>query len=63
MIGCIGKFKFSLAENGFAAWFQEECRPVQSGSLWLAPEVGPVKIKDASGISELIAFDVKSGSD
>ncbi len=36
--------------------------PVQSASLWLAPEVGPVKIQDASGISELIAFDVKGGS-
>ena len=34
----------------------------QSASLWLAPEVGPVKIQDASGISELIAFDVKKGS-
>ena len=36
---------------------------VQHGSWWLAPEVGPVKIQDASGISELIAFDVKSVND
>ena len=42
--------------------FRKAMPPVQSASLWLAPEVGPVKIKDASGISELIAFDVKRGS-
>ena len=42
--------------------FLKAMPPVQSASLWLAPEVGPVKIKDASGISELIAFDVKRGS-
>ncbi|MDE0297774.1 MAG: hypothetical protein OXN17_04020 [Candidatus Poribacteria bacterium] len=42
--------------------FLKAMPPVQSASLWLAPEVGPVKIKDSSGISELIAFDVKSGS-
>ena len=34
----------------------------QSASLWLAPEVGPVKIQDSSGISELIAFDIKRTS-
>jgi hypothetical protein len=42
--------------------FLKAMPPVQSASLWLAPEVGPVKIEDASGISELIAFDVKRGS-
>ena len=42
--------------------FLKAMPPVQSASLWLTPEVGPVKIKDASGISELIAFDVKRGS-
>ena len=39
--------------------FLKAMPPVQSGSLWLAPEVGPVKIQDSSGISELIAFDIK----
>ena len=28
MIGCIGKFKFSLAENNFVAWFQEVRMPI-----------------------------------
>ena len=36
---------------------------ISFGILWLAPGVGPVKIQDTSGISELIAFDVKSVSD
>lgn len=43
--------------------FLKAMPPVQSGSLWLAPEVGPVKIEDASGISELIAFDIKGDND
>ena len=46
-----------------AAEFPKAMPHFQLGSLWLAPEVGPVKIQDSSGISELIAFDVKSGSD
>ena len=29
------------------------------GTLWLAPEVGPIKIQKVSGVSELIAFDIK----
>ena len=33
------------------------------GTLWLAPGVGPVKIKDSSGTSELIAYDVKQDHD
>ena len=43
--------------------FLKAMPPVQSGSLWLAPEVGPVKIEDASGISELIAFDIKGDNE
>ena len=45
-----------------ATEFRKAMPPVQSGSLWLALEVGPVKIEDASGISELIAFDIKRTS-
>ena len=30
------------------------------GTLWLAPEVGPVKIETPSGIAELIDYDIKT---
>ena len=36
---------------------------MQLGAVWLAPDVGPVKIERADGISELISYDVKKGSD
>ena len=45
-----------------ATEFRKAMPHFQSASLWLAPEVGPVKIEDASGISELIAFDIKRTS-
>ena len=43
--------------------FRKAMPNFQLGSLWLAPGVGPVKIQDSSGISELIAFEVKNHSD
>ena len=36
---------------------------VPLGTLWLAPGVGPVKMEDTSGTSELIAYDVKQDND
>ena len=35
---------------------------MQLGAVWLAPDVGPVRIERADGISELIAYDVEKGS-
>ena len=36
---------------------------MQLGAIWLAPDVGPVKIERADGISELISYDVKTNDD
>ena len=36
---------------------------VPLGTLWLAPGVGPVKMEDTSGASQLIAYDVKQDND
>ena len=42
--------------------FKDALPRMQLGTVWLAPGVGPVRIERADGISELIAFDVKTGS-
>ena len=58
----IRKYVEAEIPKTFESEFRKAMPPVQSASLWLAPEVGPVKIQDSSGISELIAFDVIKGS-
>ena len=46
-----------------ATEFRKLMPNIRLGTLWLAPGVGPVKIKEASGTSELVAYDVKKDSD
>ena len=43
--------------------FRDALPRMQLGAVWLAPDVGPVKIERADGISELISYDVKTGGD
>ena len=43
--------------------FRDALPRMQLGTVWLAPDVGPVRIERADGISELISYDVKKGSD
>ena len=43
--------------------FRDGLPRMQLGAVWLAPDVGPVRIERADGISELISYDVKKGSD
>ncbi|MDE0299625.1 MAG: hypothetical protein OXN17_13415 [Candidatus Poribacteria bacterium] len=42
--------------------FRDALPRMQLGAVWLAPGVGPVRIERADGISELISYDVKTGS-
>ena len=42
--------------------FRDGLPRMQLGAVWLAPDVGPVRIERADGISELISYDVKTGS-
>ena len=42
--------------------FRDALPKMQLGAVWLAPDVGPVRIERADGISELISYDVKKGS-
>ena len=42
--------------------FKDGLPRMQLGAVWLAPDVGPVRIERADGISELISYDVKTGS-
>ena len=42
--------------------FRDALPRMQLGTVWLAPDVGPVRIERADGISELISYDVKKGS-
>ena len=42
--------------------FRDALPRMQLGAVWLAPDVGPVRIEHADGISELISYDVKKGS-
>ena len=42
--------------------FRDALPRMQLGAVWLAPDVGPVKIERVDGISELISYDVKKGS-
>ena len=42
--------------------FKDGLSRMQLGAVWLAPDVGPVRIERADGISELISYDVKKGS-
>ena len=42
--------------------FRDALPRMQLGAVWLAPGVGPVRIERADGISELISYDVKKGS-
>ena len=43
--------------------FRDGLPRMQLGAVWLAPDIGPVRIERADGISELISYDVKNGSD
>ena len=43
--------------------FRKLIPKIRLGTLWLAPGVGPVRIDGASGISDLIAYDIKTDSD
>ena len=42
--------------------FRDGLPRMQLGTVWLAPDIGPVKIERTDGISELISYDVKTGS-
>ena len=42
--------------------FKDGLPRMQLGAVWLAPDIGPVKIERADGISELISYDVKKDS-
>ena len=44
------------------ALFRDGLPRMQLGTVWLAPDIGPVRIERADGISELISYDVKTGS-
>ena len=43
--------------------FRDALPRMQLGTVWLAPDVGPVRIERADGISELISYDVKTNGD
>ena len=43
--------------------FRDGLPRMQLGAVWLAPDVGPVKIELADGISELISYDVNTDGD
>ena len=43
--------------------FRDALPGMQLGAVWLAPDVGPVKIQRADGISELISYDVNTDGD
>ncbi len=43
--------------------FRDGLPRMQLGAVWLAPDIGPVKIERADGISELISYDVKTDGD
>ena len=43
--------------------FRDALPRMQLGAVWLAPDVGPVKIELADGISELISYDVNTDGD
>ena len=43
--------------------FKDGLPRMQLGAVWLAPDVGPVKIERTDGISELISYDVKTDGD
>ena len=43
--------------------FRDALPGMQLGAVWLAPDVGPVKIERPDGISELISYDVKTDGD
>ena len=43
--------------------FRDALPRMQLGTVWLAPDVGPVKIERADGISELISYDVNTDAD
>ncbi len=43
--------------------FRDGLPGMQLGAVWLAPDVGPVKIELADGISELISYDVNTDGD
>ena len=43
--------------------FRDGLPRMQLGTVWLAPDIGPVKIERTDGISELISYDVKTGKD
>ena len=43
--------------------FRDVLPRMQLGAVWLAPDVGPVKIELADGISELISYDVNTDGD
>ena len=43
--------------------FRDGLPRMQLGAVWLAPDIGPVKIERPDGISELISYDVKTDGD
>ncbi len=43
--------------------FRDGLPRMQLGAVWLAPDVGPVRIERADGISELISYDVRTNND
>ena len=43
--------------------FRDGLPGMQLGAVWLAPDVGPVRIEREDGISELISYDVKTDGD
>ena len=43
--------------------FRDALPRMQLGTVWLAPDIGPVKIERADGISELISYDVNTDGD
>ena len=43
--------------------FRDGLPRMQLGAVWLAPDVGPVRIERADGISELISYDVNTDGD
>ncbi len=43
--------------------FRDGLPRMQLGTVWLAPDIGPVKIERTDGISELISYDVKADGD
>ena len=43
--------------------FRDGLPRMQLGTVWLAPDIGPVKIERTDGISELISYNVKTDGD